>query len=153
METRSYQDDPAYTYTFTKDGTYCVDVSAKDNDGEIVTVRSGAVTVTADSTVIGSVPCTADMIRSGDTAVFTAEATGGQAPLTYASALTKGGETVAQQEHGESSSFGRGVLHACVCARMGPHGDGTAGKSRIREVCEVCEVRSAAANLTEPNRT
>lgn len=105
LETRAYTTSPTYTYTFTKAGDYHVELSVKDDDREVASVRSAIVTVGLEELVISELSCNQETVCVAETPTWTVTATGGQAPYSYAFVLIKDGATIAEQAYSANAAF------------------------------------------------
>ena len=105
IATRAYSETAEYTHTFTAAGVYHVVVKVKDDDGEVVTAQSAALSVALDALRIANVECDSAQIQTGDAVTWTVDASGGQAPYAYAFTLLKDGNIVAEQAASASDAF------------------------------------------------
>ena len=105
IATRAYSETAEYTHTFTAAGVYHVVVKVKDDDGEVVTAQSAALSVALDALRIANVECDSAQIQTGDAVTWTVDASGGQAPYAYAFTLLKDGNIVAEQAASASNAF------------------------------------------------
>ena len=106
IDTQAYSSKSEYRHTFSEAGEYYVIAKCKDDNGEIVSVQSEMITVTADVPVIQSIVCSANEIQTADPVNWTVSATGGEAPYSYSFALSLNGAVVAEQPASESNVFG-----------------------------------------------
>ena len=101
--TRAYTTDASFSFVAEEAGEYDVLVKIKDNDGVIRGIQSGMVMVYAPL-MIGSVDSSAEAAL-GETIVWTVNAQGGAAPLTYAFDVFVNGEEIDGTTFGESNTF------------------------------------------------
>ena len=99
IDSRSYTADASYTYQFTRAGEYYAIVKIKDDDGNLASAKSAAVTVTANTPVIESVNCNLSEIKTMEEVRWTVSVKKGTVPYAYAFALNKGDALIAESEN------------------------------------------------------
>lgn len=105
LKTREYSDDPTYAYSFAEAGEYYVVLSIKDDNSEVASTQSNAITVGLEEPIVSEILCDLESIQTTETATWSAAATGGQAPYNFRFVLSKEEETVAEQTYSDVTTF------------------------------------------------